>query len=139
MMSFLPPVSIFAPHHQIVLQLSKHRGATPQNCSPQSALTWEDWLQAAACSSREQARRRALGGNNLTPDPPLPQHELRTGFRKREERHGVNLWREIKQKGRGAKKKTQEGRMLKHKVGGCHLSPLFFHVRENMLFLLQLM
>lgn len=66
-------------------------------CSPRSALTWEDWLQAAACSSREQGWRRALGGNNFTPDPPLPrprpQHELCTGFRKRE-RHRVNQQRQ---------------------------------------------
>lgn len=64
----------------------------PHNCSPRSALTWEDWLQAVACSSREQAWRRALGGNNFNLDPPLPrpQHELRTGFREREEKHRVN-------------------------------------------------
>lgn len=70
----------------------------PHNCSPRSALTWEDWLQAAACSSREQAWRRALGGNNLTPDPPLPrlQHELRAGFREREEKHRVNQQRDRK-------------------------------------------
>lgn len=70
----------------------------PYNCSPRSALTWEDWLQAAACSSREQAWRRALGGNNFTPDPPpprpRPQHELRTGFREKEEKHRVNQRRE---------------------------------------------
>lgn len=75
----------------------------PHNCSPRSALTWEDWLQAAACSSREQAWRRALGGNNFTPDPPLPrpQHELRTGFREREEKHRVNQRRETGRRGRG--------------------------------------
>lgn len=75
----------------------------PHNCSPRSALTWEDWLQAAACSSREQAWRRALGGNNFTPDPPLPrpQHELRTGFREREEKHCVNQRRETGRRGRG--------------------------------------
>ena len=76
----------------------------PHNCSPRSALTWEDWLQAAACSSREQAWRRALGGNNLTPDPPLPrprpQHELRTGFREKEEKHRVNQ-RRRKERGAG--------------------------------------
>lgn len=76
----------------------------PHNCSPRSALTWEDWLQAAACSSREQAWRRALGGNNLTPDPPLPrprpQHELRTGFREKEEKHRVNQRRRKERGGR---------------------------------------
>ncbi|KAG7268863.1 hypothetical protein CRUP_011312 [Coryphaenoides rupestris] len=47
---------------------------------------------AAACSSREQAWRRPLGGNNLTPAPalPRPQHELRPGFREREQRTRVN-------------------------------------------------
>lgn len=77
----------------------------PYNCSPRSALTWEDWLQAAACSSREQAWRRALGGNNFTPDPPLPrprpQHELRTGFREREEKHRVNQRRKKGRRGQG--------------------------------------
>lgn len=77
----------------------------PHNCSPRSALTWEDWLQAAACSSREQAWRRALGGNNFTPAPPLPrprpQHELRTGFREREEKHRINQQRETGRRGQG--------------------------------------
>ena len=77
----------------------------PYNCSPRSALTWEDWLQAAACSSREQAWRRALGGNNFTLDPPLPrprpQHELRTGFREREEKHRINQRRGTGTRGQG--------------------------------------
>lgn len=78
----------------------------PHNCSPRSTLTWEDWLQAAACSSREQAWRRTLGGNNFTPDPPLPrpQHELRTGFREREERHRVNQRRKTEGEGRGGRR-----------------------------------
>lgn len=77
----------------------------PYNCSPRSALTWEDWLQIATCSSREQAWRRALGGNNFTPDPPLPrprpQHELRTGFRKREEKHRIKQRRRKGRRGQG--------------------------------------
>lgn len=86
----------------------------PHNCSPRSALTWEDWLQAVACSSREQAWRRALGGNNFTPDPPLPrprlQHELRTGFREKEEKHRVNQRRKIE--GREGGKKEGIGRKI---------------------------
>lgn len=107
----LPPNHLAAP-------------CAPYNCSPRSALTWEDWLQAAACSSREQAWRRALGGNNFTPDPPLPrprpQHELRTGFREREEKHRVNQRRDRetrtgegrgRQESKGRKRREQEGRV----------------------------
>lgn len=134
--SFLPPcvyICTSPPDHPSTLQAPFF--CAPQNCSPRSALTWEDWLQAAACSSREQARRRALGGNNLTPDPPLPQHELRTGFGKREERNDVNLWRkvnrqELEQVGqqRGRRKR---GGLLKHKVGWCTLLPLLFFISEK--------
>lgn len=92
----------------------------PYNCSPRSALTWEDWLQAAACSSREQAWRRALGGNNFTPDPPLPrprpQHELRTGFREREEKHRINQRRETGRQERERKRKQAAGKV---EGGGC--------------------
>lgn len=83
----------------------------PYNGSPRSALTWEDWLQAAACSSREQAWRRALGGNNLTSAPPLPrpQHELRTGFREKEEKHRINQRREKGRRGQGRGRQEREG------------------------------
>lgn len=93
---------------------------TPHNCSPRSALTWEDWLQAVACSSREQAWRHALGGNNFNLDPPLPrpQHELRTGFREREEKHRINYRRKKGGTGTGEGGEDKTGRGRK-KEGRC--------------------
>ncbi|KAF3833839.1 hypothetical protein F7725_025043 [Dissostichus mawsoni] len=92
----------------------------PYNGSPRSALTWEDWLQAAACSSREQAWRRALGGNNLTSAPPLPrprpQHELRTGFREKEEKHRVNQRREKGRRGQGRGETREGGKVNEHVI-----------------------
>lgn len=95
----------------------------PNNCSPRSALTWEDWLQAAACSSREQVWRRARGGNNLTPDPPPPrlQHELRIGFRKREEKHSINYRRKGNwwEQGRAGETRVEDERGLRKWEGEC--------------------
>lgn len=125
------PLSFSASLHMHFKALSElppnHLAAScaPQNCSPRSALTWEDWLQAAACSSREQAWRRALGGNNFTRDPPLPrpQHELRTGFRKREEKHRVNQRRRQRRgqgKAGGGGDKKGKGLVLgERREGGC--------------------
>lgn len=104
--------------------LPNHLAAScaPCNCSPRSALTWEDWLQAAACSSREQAWRRALGGNNFTPAPPLPlprpQHELRTGFRKREEKHRINQRRETERRGQGRAGGDERGEERVQSISG---------------------
>lgn len=89
---------LYAPQGPERPPIHLEASCAPYNCSPRSALTWEDWLQAVACSSREQAWWRALGGNNLTSAPPLPcprpQHELRTGFREKEEKHCVNQRRQ---------------------------------------------
>ncbi len=118
--------STYAPQGPELLPNHLVASCAPYNCSPRSALTWEDWLQAAACSSREQAWRRALGGNNFTPDPPLPrprpQHELRTGFREREEKHRVNQRRKKGRRGQGrAGGETREGKEKQGggKEGGC--------------------
>lgn len=108
--SLLLHLSTYASHGPELPPNHLAASRAPHNCSPRSALTWEDWLQAAACSSREQAWRRALGGNNLTPAPPLPrpQHELRTGFRKREEKHRINQQRETGRQGQGKVRGRQE-------------------------------
>lgn len=110
--SLLLRLSTYAPQGPELPPNHLAASCAPYNCSPRSALTWEDWLQAAACSSREQAWRRALGGNNFTPDPPLPrprpQHELRTGFRKREEKHCINQRRKKARRGQGRAGETRE-------------------------------